>query len=142
MGLKVQGIITPGRALQSITTSTTVDEVDTNGVAIYIGATAGTTVNEARQVEIIDAWRFLMNGIRDRNIMPQFASVVYSGVDIDRISENQRRTISTFSEFGINDVFIGIGDAVYVEFTDYLLPIETAFQQCIYTAMEATLKAA
>lgn len=142
MGLKVQGIITPGRALQSITTSTTVDAVDDNGVAVYIGATAGTTVSEARQVEIIDAWRFLMNGIRDRNIMPQFAGVVYSGVDIDHIGENQRITSATFGDFGINDVFIGIGQLVVAEFTDYLLPIETAFQQCIYTAMEGTLKAA
>jgi hypothetical protein len=74
--------------------------------------------------------------------MPQFAGVVYSGVDIDHIGENQRQTSATFGDFGINDVFIGIGQLVVAEFTDYLIPIETAFQQCIYTALEDTLKAA
>jgi hypothetical protein len=142
MGLKVQGIITPGRALQSISTSTTVDAVDDNGIAIFIGATVGTTVSEARQVEIINAWRFLWNGIRDRNIMQQFAGVVYSGVDIDNISFASRRTSATFGDFGVNDVFVGIGQLVVAEFLDYTLPIETTFTQLTQTALEDTLKAA
>jgi hypothetical protein len=141
MGLKVQGIITPGRSLQSITTSTTVDIVSDNGVALFIGETAGTTVSESRQVEIIDAWRFLWNGIRDRNIMQQFAGVVYSGVDIDHIGENQRITSATFGDFGINDVFVGIGQLVVAEFLDYTLPIEVAFAELQKTALEDTFKA-
>jgi hypothetical protein len=138
MALKVQAIITPGRQLQTITTSGTVDAVDDNGIAVYQGA----TVADYRQVEIINAWKFLWNGVRDRNIMQQFAGVIYSGVDAEHIDENSRRTSATFGDFGDNDIFIGIGQLVVAEMLDYTVILETIFGQLSSTALEDTYKAA
>jgi hypothetical protein len=138
MALKVQAIITPGRQVQTVTTSGTVDAVDDNGIAVY----AGATVADYRQIEIINAWRFLWNGVRDRNIMQQFAGVIYSGVDVEHIDENARTTSATFGDFGDNDIFIGIGQLVVAEFLDYTVILETAFQQLRDTALEDTYKAA
>jgi hypothetical protein len=137
MTLKVQGIITPGRQLQSITSSGVIDAVDDNGIAVYQGA----TVADYRQVDIINAWRMLWNGIRDRDIMQQFAGVVYSGVDVEHIDKNSRITSATFGDFGDNDIFIGIGQLVVAEFFDYTVIIETVFQQLRDTALEDTYKA-
>ena len=137
MALKVQGIITPGRQLQTITTSEVIDAVDDNGIAIYQGA----TVADYRQVEIINCWKFLWNGIRDRDIMQQFAGVVYSGVDADQIGENARITSATFADFGDNDIFVGIGQLVVAEFIDYTVIIDTVFGQLSDTALEDVYKA-
>jgi hypothetical protein len=138
MALKVQAIITPGRQVQTVITTEIINEVDDNGIAIY----AGATVADNRQVEIIDAWRFLRNGIRDRNIMQQFAGVVYSGVDVDNIGEAGRITSATFGDFGDNDIFVGIGQLVVSEFLDFTVVLETAFQELSQTALEDTYKAA
>jgi hypothetical protein len=138
MALKVQAIITPGRQLQSITTSGIVDAVDDNGIAVYAGATVATY----RQVEIVNAWKFLWNGVRDRNILQQFAGVIYSGVDVEHIDENSRSTSATFGDFGDNDIFIGIGQLVVAEMLDYTVILETIFEQLRDTALEDTFKAA
>ena len=138
MTLKVQGLMLPGREISTITVTAVVDAVEVNSIAVYTGA----TVSESRQVEIIDAWQMLVNGIRDRNLMQTFGGIIYSGVDIDDISEASRRTDSVLANFTDNDVIIGIGANVVGEFLDWVVMLETGFGVLSDQAQETTLKAA
>jgi len=122
--------------LQSVAVSESLAEVDVNGVALYVGATVG----DYRATEIINAWRWLWNGIRDRNILQQFAGVIYSGCDIDFLGEPSRITSAVYADFGDDDVFVGIGQLVVAEMLDYTLPIETSFQACSDRAQELQFK--
>lgn len=138
MTLKVQGLMLPRREISTITVTATVDDVEASSIAIYTGATVG----DNRQVETVNAWQMLVNGLRDRNILQTFGGVVYSGVDIDDISEANRRTIGTIASFTDNDVIIGVGQLVVAEFLDWVVMLETGFDVLSDKALETTLKAA
>jgi hypothetical protein len=122
----------------SIVINTTLIEVVAENIAVY----AGATVDLNRQVEINNAWRWLWNGIRDRNLMETFGGVIYSGCDIDNISEAARLTSGVYATFGDNDVFIGVGQLVVSEWLAAVNPIETGFTLLRNQALEQTLKAA
>jgi hypothetical protein len=138
MTLKVQGLMLPSREVSTITVTAVVDDVAANSIAIYTGA----TVSDQRQVETINAWRFLVNGMRDRNILQQFAGIVYSGVDIDDISEASRRTDSVLANFTDNDIIIGVSAEVAIEFGDWVGMLDVGFGVLSDTALEGTLKVA
>lgn len=138
MTLKVQGLILPRREISTITVTAVVDAVEVNSIAVYTGATVG----DNRQVETVNAWQMLVNGIRDRNLMQTFGGIIYSGVDIDDISEASRRTDSVLANFTDNDVIIGIGANVVGEFLDWVVMLETGFTVLSNKALETTLKAA
>ena len=138
MTVKVQGLVVAGRQLSTVTISGTITEVDTSGIAIYSGATVPTY----RQVEVYDAWARAWQGVKDRNIMQQFAGVFYSGYDIDQIDENQRITSATFADFGDNDVFIGMGQLAVAEYLDYVNILDVSYGTLQQTALEQYFKVA
>jgi len=140
MTIEVTGEIVTRRELNrsTIVVSATNIEVAANNISIY----AGATVDLARQVEIVNAWRWLWNGIRDRRLMQTFGGVIYSGCDIEHIDENARLTSGVFATFGDNDVFIGVGQLVVAEWLEAVNPIETGFRLLREQALELNLKAA
>lgn len=91
----------------NITEAAVAAVIGANDIALYVM----DSVSLHRQVEIINAWRFLFNGLRDRDIFNQFAkdSPIYSVVDADAISVASRRTSSQFTELLPNDIGIAIG---------------------------------
>lgn len=139
MTVKIEGVFnTTANQLATITVSGVIDAVSTDAIAIYSGATVPTW----RQLEVFNAWRRAWDGARDRNIMQQFAGIWYSGYDINHIDESDRRTDSSFAEFGDDDVFIGMSDSVNTNFGDAVNMIEVAFEQLRKTALEQYFKAA
>ena len=140
MALSVTGEMVSQREMDrsSIVVSTNVAEVPAENIAIYIGATVGAY----RNTEIVNAWQWLWNGIRDRNLMQTFGGVIYSGADIDHLDENSRLTSGVFATFGDNDVFIGVGQLVVAEWLDAVEPVEAGFTLLIQHAMELSQKVA
>ena len=61
-------------------------------VALY----AGDSVALHRQVEILEGWRWLLNGLRDRNLIDGEMEItddsIYSASGIDHLNENERVT--------------------------------------------------
>jgi hypothetical protein len=113
-------------------------------IAIY----AGDTVNLSRQVEIITGWSFLYNGIRDRNLINQgapgtfYGIAIYTGTDVDKKGEFDRRTESVVASFTANDIILAIGGDVSVGFHGATMHLESAFEQLIQHTMTEMLKAA
>lgn len=71
-------------------------------------------ISRHRKVEIMNAWKFLYDGIRDRNLWP-FANFpagpIYSSVPIDSVTESSRLTSADPGlVFLPNHVVIGIGN--------------------------------
>jgi hypothetical protein len=102
------GILRPMRETLKIVDvgiATAVDEV-----SVYIG----DNVNESRQAEIVNAWRWLYNGLMDRNLLEgQFKGLdIYSGSNIKFLTAIERRTSVPFATILETDVGIGIGSAV------------------------------
>ena len=66
-----------------------------------------------RKLEIVEAWKFLYRGIRDRNLWPDVnfgpGNPIYSSVPIDSVTENQRQTANDPSILTGN-VAIGVGE--------------------------------
>lgn len=131
--------ITPARQGSKllITQTVTPVEVDVNNIAIY----TLSAVPDYRQLEIINAWRWLWNGVRDRNILTDFAAgPVYSAVSIDKIGETDRRTSTDLVSLNTDDVVIAIGaTARSVDATNIL---ESGFAMLRDHAREAGLLAA
>ena len=138
MTVKVQGLLLPGRQLSGVTVSGVVDAVDTNGIAIY----AGSSIPDWQQLEVFNAWKRAAEGARDNNVMQNLGSVWYSGYPITEIDENSRITSATFGDFGVSDVFIGMGAGVVAEFHDWVNIIDFAFEKLRDTALEQYFKAA
>ena len=71
----------------------------------------GNAVPEHRALEILNAWRWLWNGVRDRALLdgPFSGAILISGSDIDKLNEEDRRTSSTVGDYFPADVLIGIG---------------------------------
>jgi hypothetical protein len=117
-------------------------EVTANQVALYVG----DSVPLYRQVEIIEGWRWLYQGVAERNLLDEGTgstfpgALLYSGADIDNMTENDRRTSSVFGDFTATDVFIGMGTAVTA--SGDLESLHAVFTQLRQFALEATLKAA
>ena len=63
-----------------------------NSIALYVAA----GVPNHRLVEILEGWRFLSNGIRDRALFPfsKFPGLLYSSAPIHSMTENARLTAS------------------------------------------------
>jgi hypothetical protein len=118
-------------------------DVTTNQVAIYVG----DNVPLYRQVEMIEGWRWLFQGVAERNLLDEGSgsafpgSILYTGSTIDTLmSTTDRLTSSTFADFTEVDVFIGMGTAVTAAGDTESL--HAVFTQLRQFAMEATLKAA
>ena len=64
-----------------------------------------------RLLEIQNAWKWLWHGIRDRNLLDvQFVgSLLITGVPVDSITEQARKTSSTIGDFVAGDVLVSIG---------------------------------
>ena len=92
-------------------------------VALY----ANVDVPTYRQLEISDGWEWLWAGIRDRNLLDdQFAAaVLYTMVDIDQLTTENRRTSSVFAEILANDIAIGIGINVTTLFHGAVIPLDS-----------------
>ena len=142
MPLMVHGqmLLTPNRELDlsSLVVTTTPIQVPANRVAVY----ALANVPMHRQLEIVDAWYWLWNGIRDRNLLDkQFAgSACYSGAPIDNLTIPGRKTASDVSFFGADDVVVGLGAGVTGSFKGALVPLESAFEKLREIALERYFK--
>jgi hypothetical protein len=94
----------------TIVVSDTLIAVPADRIAVY----AGDNVDLGRQNEIINGWKWLWTGVRDRNLLDvQFnGNVLYSGAAIDSLTEYNRRTASVVTSFTDDDIIIGLGNAV------------------------------
>jgi hypothetical protein len=113
--------------------------VTADQVAIYIG----DSVPMYRQVEIIEGWRWLYQGVRERNLLdgpPWQGSPLYTGADISNMTANDRRTGADMTPFTATDVMIGMGANVTA--TGDKETLHAIFTQLRQFASEATLKAA
>ncbi len=135
--IMISGVILPNLELGAITLSTTIVEVVDEDIAIYVG----DTVPKYRFLEMGNAWRWLWNGVRDRNILKTFGGRTYSGAAIDSLNVPNRRTSSDLIDFNDDDVFIGIGDQVAIQVGDAsIVYLETAFTRLRDFAKEQIFK--
>lgn len=76
---------------------------------IVIGYAVG--VEPYRQLEIINGWKWLWAGVRDRNLLDvQFhGAALISGAPINSLVIANRKTSSNVLDFGEGDVFIALG---------------------------------
>lgn len=111
-----------------------VTPVGANEVAICIG----DSIPLRRQSEIVSAVKFLAAGIRERNLLEaQFkGALLYTSVGIDRITNAGRKTSSTIGDVDTTgtDVFIAMGAGATDQ--DYVVMLETAFDQMIDILLE------
>ena len=112
--------------------------VGVNEISVYIG----DNVPEARQLEFVDAWRWLYAGVRERNLLDaQFKGVVlYTAANINSLTAENRRTASELTFFTEDDVIIAMGANVTA--LGERLDIAEAFRALGNFALESTLKAA
>lgn len=137
MGLKVEGLFLPNKEIISYTVSPTVTAVAANSIMVA----CGDDVDLNRQVEIINAWKMLRDGVRDRNLFATWGpSLLYTAVDIDEITIPNRRTASETTAFTTSDVYIGLSAEVMGLTNEYLLMLDTAFAQLADIALEEVLK--
>ena len=103
--------LTPGLDVskQDVVIGTTIVDPADNTVSIGYGS----TVREGRGTEITNAIRFLLSGVRDRNLIeagaPDFKGLdLVTVVDIDRVTAADRRTSSTLTGSSVtnNDVVL------------------------------------
>jgi len=136
MTVGTTGLVHPDRTTMAYVETGT--EVGANEISVYIG----NNVSEARQVEFVAAWRWLYNGVRERNLLDaQFKGfILYTGASIDSLTTTDRRTESTIASFTDDDVVLGIGSAVTG--LGERVDIAEAFKALGNFALESTLKAA
>ncbi len=139
MTLMVTGDVVSDRVLNkhTVVVTETIIAVPTNNMALYAGATVGLW----RQLEMVTGWNFLWNGIRDRALMDvQFNGfILYSGTDIDKKGEFDRRTASDVISFTDNDIIVGVGAGASGEYAGAVLPLDSALEQLIQAAREHIL---
>jgi hypothetical protein len=118
-------------------------DVTANQIAIY----TGDDVPLYRQLEILNGWEWLYQGILERNLLDLDTgsafpgAILLTGCNIDQLmSEVNRRTSSIFADFLADDVFIGLGTAVTT--SGDLETLFSAFDRLRQFALEETLKAA
>jgi hypothetical protein len=124
----------------TIVVSDTIIPVPNGRIAIY----AGSTVESHRFMEMQNGWSMLWRGVRDRNLLnAQFkGSVLYSGVDVNSCTENNRRTASVVTSFTNNDVIIGIAPDVSNNFSGAVLQLDVAFEKLRDVAKEQVFNVA
>lgn len=114
-------------------------ETTANQISLYLG----DDVPLYRQSEYKNAWKWLYEGIKSRNLLesPSFVGqVLYTGADINALTIANRRTSVELTFYAATDVVLSIGSAVTTKGdTNYL---EAAFQQLIEFAAEESLKVA
>lgn len=141
MSLIASGTMLPNRQISNIiVTEGVAAEVGANDIAIY----ALDNVPLYKQLEIFNAWRWLWNGVRDRNLLDsQFVgAILYTYSNINILTENDRRTSSALIDLNPEDVVIGIGLNVTTDFRGAVTPLETGFEKLRHAALEQFLKAA
>ena len=107
-------------------------------ISLYVG----DLVPLYRQSEIKNAWKWLYESVKSRNLLdgPYSGAVLYTGVDINDITSSNLRTSSVLADFNTSDIILAIGLDVTTRGDTNLL--EAGFQQLIEFAAEETLKAA
>jgi len=122
--------VLPGRQAikTAIVESDTVVVTPSTDVAVYIGG----GVKRERSVEITEGWTFLLNGIRERNLLAQTDEVtgaISSAIDIDSLgmAKDRRTSWDDNTPVTADDIAIGIGHEVAQAFLDNNLVIDNAF---------------
>jgi hypothetical protein len=107
-------------------------EVTDDDINIYLG----DDVDLGRMVEYSDGWTWLVNGVRERNLLDdQFkGSALYSQAPINRLTTPGRTTSSDFADITVDSVGIGIG--VNVSTAGMTAMLTAAFQQLRDHALE------
>lgn len=107
-------------------------QAPTGGIGIYIIDPAPIY----RQVEIVNAWRFLYQGIRDRALWPSAnfgPGNLYSSVPIDSVTEEARLTaLNTGAVFLPNHIAIGINTELRLEPTSEGAPDATNIYELFF----------
>ena len=141
MSFMITGEVVANRQLDlsSVVITEILVEVVPDNIALYTGA----DVELRRQMEIVTGWEFLWAGVRDRNLLdvgnPFNGSILFTGTDIDKKGENDRRTESLIASLTDNDVILGIGLAATAEFGGATEHLQSAFTHLIQKAREDVL---
>ena len=97
---------------REITVATVAADVASGEVSVLIGG----SVQPHRAVEILNGWRWLWNGIRDRDLLTitnGTSGPIYSYAQIDRLTEENRRTTWTGAvDIQVDDIAIAIHNDV------------------------------
>ena len=137
MGLMVTAPIGPTGDVGDIVITTLVANPGQESLAIYVGDDVGLY----RSTEIFNAWGWLENGIKDRNIVQDFApGFIFSGAPIDALTIPNRVTSGTLATAVTDDsVGLGMGNLLRVEDTwahSWGVPYESAFGKLKDAALE------
>ena len=96
----------------TIVVQDTIIAVPSDRIAVYIG----DAVDPGRQNEIINGWKWLWAGVRDRGLLEDgnsFAgAILYTAASINSLTEYNRRTATDTGFFNDDDVMLGLGDAI------------------------------
>ena len=67
-----------------------------------------------RTLEIINGWKWLWHGVRDRNLLDvQFVgSLLITGAPVNQLVENFRKTSSNIGDFIAGDILISFGSGI------------------------------
>ena len=71
----------------------------------------GPLVEPHRQLEMINGWKWLWAGVRDRNLLDdQFhGAILLTGAPINSLVDASRKTSSITDDFNDDDIFLAIG---------------------------------
>lgn len=136
MAYKIEGAYLPNKEIGAYTITALVAPVAANSIML----SCGETVELTRQVEIMNAFKLLRDGIRDRQLMSTWVGVIYSAVDIDEVTIANRRTSADTVPFTDNDVILGISAEVMADSNQYTVMLDTAFDFLADKTLEDTLK--
>lgn len=114
-----------------------------NQIAIYTHLSASDV---HRKMEIVNAWKMLYRGVRDRALLANDWNGVriYSAVDVDSVTENNRKTASDMFVVQNGRVAIGIAGEVTASYLmgrgarDATNILEAYFERLIQFAREHT----
>ena len=111
----------------SIVISDTPAELTANQIGVY----ALADVSLRRQNEIINGWKWLFDGVRERNLIDDggaFAgAVLYTYASIDSLTVGNRRTSSALIDLNADDVGIGMGTGVTAGANGRTMQLDNAF---------------
>lgn len=114
------------------------EDAETEAASTEVKVVIGLGVPLRRQTEIMAAIDFLLNGIRDRNLLEsQFkGSPLATAVNIDRITTADRRTASDLSlvNFAPTDIGIAMGDVATNQ--QHVVMLDTAIEMCKNVLLE------
>lgn len=95
------------------------------------------TVDPLRRVEILNGWRWLYNGLRERSLDGGFVgSTLYSSCPIDDLTTPSRKTSTSAAIIEDGDIAIAVGDGLTV-LSGATVWLEQAFTQLRDAAREA-----